>query len=145
MSSYDCDYGSEPERCDCEHDDDTGKMIFMCKWCTPYVPLSNKNTITTTIETTETTKTTKIYSYINMCNSTDDMSLKISTIRDMFEYIITCHEFVAKNPKFRKTILDKIKEFELDERCNSIKDILEKTHNFIIDLSSRDDYISLEN
>ena len=64
--------------------------------------------------------------------------MRIHNTIELFTKIITMHEFVGKNPKFRKAIIDKINEFN---NLPELQSIIKEMRIFLDDIKYRDDYI----
>ncbi len=112
--------------CDCEYNDKNELIDSLCNHC--YLREEKEKRKPWYIEVKTITK------YIKLNDSLTNIEDRISTIKDMFEYIITCTEFMAKNPKFRNMVSLKIEEFSEDPRSSSIRHIFDKTKDFIENL-----------
>ena len=110
--SYENDF--VPDNCDCQYNDETNEMIFMCKWCQP--PTSTPPTSGRWSD-----EINKIFDYIHIIDANEDIQIKINYIKEMYEYFLTCGDFFSESPRLRKIIVSKSNEFreEPDIKINN--------------------------
>lgn len=118
--------------CDCEYTEDNILINSTCEHCLKREEIEKSKPWYIEVKT--------INKLLLKSNSTIIIEDRLLIIKDMFEYILTCDEFIAKNPKFRNTVLNKIEEFKSDERVGPMKDVLEKTKEFIANLVNYEGY-----
>jgi hypothetical protein len=129
--SYENDF--VPDNCDCQYDDETDKMIFMCRWCQPVIsipPTCGRWSV----------EINKIFDYIHIIDANEDIQIKINYIKEMYEYFLTCSNFFSESPRIRKVIVSKSQEFreEPDIKINTeLLSLFDKVDLFISSLSTK--------
>ena len=118
--------------CDCEYTEDNILINSICSHCFKREEIEKSKPWYIEVKT--------INKLLLKSNSITIIEDRLPIIKDLFEYILTCDEFIAKNPRFRNTVLNKIEEFKLDERIGPVKDVLEKTKEFIANLVNYEGY-----
>jgi hypothetical protein len=108
--------------CDCDYEENI--LIKECKYCIkPY------NTEVTTLR--------------NLLSSMEHKTLlseRLDLIRQIFEYILTCSDFIASQPGFRKAVSNKLNEFRSNEQCNSLTYLFDKMDVFLVTIQGNSLY-----
>ena len=115
--------------CDCEYSSEYVIISEKCNHCT------KRESIPWYIEVKTIDK------YIRLIEKTSDMPKKLLNTRQLFEYLLTCPTFIAKNPNFRRAVISKINEYKCDDVCISLIDIFDKVSLFINNLATIEGYI----
>jgi hypothetical protein len=98
--------------CNCIIDDNLN-YIEICSKCKRSIHIKNLK---------------KYFDEINITLTVDD---KLIIIKKIFEYLLTCIDFLLSEQNFCNIIKNKIEELLQDHRSESIKDILLKVKNKI--------------
>ena len=122
--------------------DDSKAILCDCEYSSEYIIISEKcNHCIEREKKPWYTETKIINKYLRLIENTSDIPEKLTIHREMFEYILTCHNFMAKNPNFRKCVISKINEYKLDGRTECLDDIFDKLYIFNNNLITIDGYI----
>ena len=110
----------------CECDYEENNLIKKCKYCidTPYE--------------------VEIKTLRNLLSSMDHIILfneRLERVRQIFEYIITCSNFMASQPGFRRSVINKLTEFRLCDQCSSLHYLFDKVDVFLISIQTNIYYI----
>jgi len=98
--------------------------------------------------------TKKIYieiikEYLTNVSNTNDKLEKVNVIIDMFKYILSIPEFIAREAKFRLQIEIKINELSKDinelqlENKEKFYELIGQLKIFLDDIKNREDYVSI--
>lgn len=117
--------------CDCDYDEDSNVIGNMCKYC------KEKDDIARKSEWYEEIKTIKKLLYQSENISADN---RIPIIRKIFEYILTRDKFIARNSSFRKTLINKIEEFKLEEKAANLADVFNKMDIYLEEIKKHPEY-----
>jgi hypothetical protein len=120
------------ELCDCIYDD-TNNILSLCTNCKKQDDIEKQKPWYLEIKT--------IGKLIYENEMTDDINIKIIIIKQIFEFLLTRPDFLAKNSSFRKCLLEKIIEFKNDDKGKDIYELCDNLDIFIKNLSKKDNYI----
>jgi len=115
--------------CDCEY---SSEYIVISEKCTHCI---KRESIPWYIELKTINK------YIKLIENTSELEKRIILHRNLFEYLLTCPDFMAKNAKFRKVVISKMNEYKLDNACECLSDTFDKLTVFIDSLVTIEGYI----
>jgi hypothetical protein len=116
--------------CDCDYDEESNVIGNMCKYCKEKDDIERKKKWYEEIKTIK--KLLLHNEYI-----VDD---RIPNVRKLLEYILTCDNFIAQNPRFRNILESKIIEFKCDQLGTSLIDIYDKMDIFLEELKNHPEY-----
>jgi len=109
--------------CDCDYEEN--KLIKKCKYCDE----RNKSHL----------YNTEISTLRNLLSSMENKTLlseRLDHIKQIFEYLLTCSDFIASYPGFRKAVIDKLFEFRFNEQCNSLNYLFDKIDVFLVTIQT---------
>lgn len=121
------------DQCDCIYNINTNNLENLCTYCHKREYKERENPWYIEIKT--------IKKYLHYSETTDDIKLKILYIKNIFEFLLTRPDFIAKNPNFRNSIISKIYEFKNDDKGKDIHELCDNLDTFIKNLSKKDNYI----
>lgn len=121
---------------------DNKAILCDCEYSSEYIIISEKcNHCTEREKKPWYTEVKKIGKYLRLIENTSDIPKNLIIHRNLFEYLLTCNNFMAKNSNFRKMVISKIDEYKLDDRCKCLDDIFDKFNIFLDNLVSIDGYV----
>jgi hypothetical protein len=119
--------------CDCNFDKESNVIGLLCKYC------KIKDDKLRESQWYEQVKIIK--KYLILVENTRGSENKIPIVKTMFEYLLTQHIFIAKNPGFRKAVISKVDEFRTDENIDILLPVFDKFSIFIEELKNHQDYV----
>jgi hypothetical protein len=118
--------------CNCEYTEDSKLIGNLCSHCKVKDDKLRQSVWYEEIKT--------IACFLNEFEYYESINDRLSIMAKIFEYILTRHDFMAKNPGFRIQVIRKIDECRRDERAFSLIHIFDKTSIFLEELKNYPDY-----
>jgi hypothetical protein len=122
------------ELCDCIYNDDSTQIVTICSHCQKREDNEKKHPWYIEVKT--------IKLLLHNTESTDDINIRIINIKNIFEFLLTRPDFLAKNPNFRNKVLLKIVEFRNDELGKDLHELCNNLDLFVKSLAEKDNYIA---
>jgi len=89
-----------------------------------------------------------IKDYLLKVNNVPKADDKIKYVIELFEYIQTANDLLATNPKFRRSVINKLEEFNTNEyvkRSHKMLVTIKATHHFLDNLKLSNNYVLDDN